>query len=906
MNKGIDCMRNDNAEHKRVELHMHSNMSQLDGVTAVSELIGQAYKWGHKAVAITDHGGVQAFPAAMEAVEKIRANGGDIKPIYGMEAYFVNDNFSPHTDFKSLPVYHLTILVKNKIGLKNLYKLVSLSNLNYFYRKPRIPLSELQKHREGLIIGSACADGEIFQAMLAGKSQKEIDTLAEKYDYFEIQPTTDKDINKRIVELADRTGKLCAATGDVHFKNKDDLIFRKIILYSRGCDDENEQAELFFRTTEEMLKEFNYLGEEKAFEVVVANTNKIADMIDSDVRPIPKGWHTPSLPEVDEKFLRLCWSRAYALYGSKFPEIIEKRLKRETDLIIKNGSVGVYMLARKLVRYSVKNGYPTGTRGGVGASLAAFMLGISEIDPLPPHYRCPTCCRSEFIKDGSVKSGFELPQKKCPDCGMDMIRSGQDIPFETFMGFAGEKNPDIVLNFSEEILGEILRYAESLFGKDRMIRAGTVETLDYKTAYSLAKKYCESHGLYYDEAEMERLALGCTGVMRTTGYHPGGIVIIPNDCEVYDFTPVQQSACDPNSDILTTHFDFHALRDTVLKLSVLGGNTFTLFKRLDDMTGIKMSDVPIDDPLVYRLFTSAEPLKLSENTGVLCGTLGIPEFSTEFVMQMLIEALPKTFSDLVKISGLSHGKNTWTDNTRNLIRDGVCTVSEVIASRDDIILYLTRKGIEPILAYNIAEIIRIGCAEEMFDDELCNEFRKHGIPQWFAESCKRIDYLFPKAAAAEYVTAAVKLAWFKLYYPAEFYAAALSEFIYDIELDTIMNGREEVKQRIDTLRENEDKTIWKENALEAHRLISELMSRGIELLPVDVSKSDAVLFTVENGKIRIPIAAVKGCGRSAALKIKEAVDSGCASVDEIQKKSGVSSKIIEKTFVYSVKTGSDI
>lgn len=905
MNKSIECMRKDNSEHKRVELHMHSNMSQLDGVTAVSELIGQAYKWGHKAVAITDHGSVQAFPAAMEAAEEIRAKGGDIKPIYGMEAYFVNDSISADTYWKSLPVYHLTILVKNMIGLKNLYKLVSLSNLNYFYRKPRIPLSELQKHREGLLIGSGCANGEIYRAMLAGKSQNEVDTLAEKYDYFEIQPTADKDINKRIAELADRTGKLCTATGDVHFKNKDDLIFRKIILFSRDCEDENEQAELFFRTTEEMLTEFNYLGEEKAFEVVVTNTNKIADMIDSDIRPIPKGMHTPLLPEVEEKFLRLCWSRAYALYGSKLPEFIEKRLKREAELIIKNGSVGVYMLARRLVRYSEKNGYPTGTRGSVGASLAAMLLGISEVDPLPPHYRCPKCCRSEFITDGSVKSGFELAQKKCPECGTDMLRSGQDIPFEMFMGFVGEKIPDISLNFAEEIREKVLRYAENLFGKDRMIRAGTIGTLNYKTACSFAKEYCEVHGLCYDEAETERLALGCTGVKRTTGSHPGGIVIIPSDCEVYDFTPVQRPACDPNSDIVTTHFDFNALCKTVLKINILGNSALTLFKRLYDMTGIKMSDVPTDDTLVYRLFTSAEPLKLSEDTGVLCGTLGIPRFGTEFVIQMLVEAQPKTFSDLVQISGLSYDKNTW-NITRELIRSGVCTLSDVIGTRDDVMLYLRCKGIEPILAYNIAEIMRIGCAEEMFDDELCEELRQHNIPQWFAESCKKINYLCPKAYAADIAAAAVRLVWFKLYYPAEFYAAALSEFIYDIELGTIMNGKEAVRQRIDTLREKKDKTMREQRILDMLPLISELMFRGVELLPVDVSKSDAVLFTAENGKIRIPIAAVNGCGQFAALKIKETFDGGCASVDEIQKKSGIDIEIIEKVFAYSGKTGSDI
>ena len=825
-------LRMDNAKQKRVDLHTHSKMSAMDGVCSAAVLVKQAFVWGHKAIAVTDHGNVQAFPEVMDAVEQIRTHGGDMKPIYGMEGYLINDS-SPDIDPKNLPVYHFTILVKNQIGLKNLYRLVSLSNLNYFYKKPRIPFFELQKYREGLIIGSGGLDSELFFAIADGKSQEEVNAVAEKYDYFEIQPAISKlhkKVNKKIAELAEKQGKLCAATGDVHFKDAEDKLAREIILDSVGSEKSNISAPLFFRTTDEMLNEFNYLGAEKTFEVVVANTNAIADMIDADIRPIPKGAFAISLPGAEEEFSRICWENAHARYGLQLPEIVKNRLKRELELIAKFGFSSHYMAAKKLAECSKSSDYPVSFRGSVGSTLTAFLSGITDIDPLPPHYLCPKCKHSEFVTTSSVDSGFDLPQKSCPNCGCDMERNGHDIPFETFMGFNGCKVPNFVLEFPPEITETLRRTARKIFGENRVFTAGALCVTHPKTAQAMVKTYCDVYGKNYSDRETERLIEKCTNLKRTTSIRPGIMIVIPNGYEPCDFTPLQYACGKPDVGIIT-QFDFRDLDGLRFPVEILASNVPTLFKRLEDMTGVKISDVPTDDPLVYKLFTSTEPLKLSENIGVKCGTLGIPEFCSDRVMQMMTEAQPRNFSDLLKRSGLAHGRNTWQGNAGELIKSGVCNISDVIATRDDIMQYLTRKGFPQLEAYNIAEITRMGNADTMFDDKLYKEFVEREIPDWFAESCKKIGYLLPKAHAVARAAAAVKLAWFKLYYPSEFYEAVLENRVDDLSSDVISKGRETIKARIEELRGSSDNggSHADKFKLDAYLLVWELMSRGVEM-----------------------------------------------------------------------------
>ncbi len=926
---------------KRVELHCHTNMSAGDAVSSGEDIVNRAYKWGHKAVAITDHGVVQAFPSAAGAAAKIRKSDPDFKVIYGVEAYFVDDTRVDISGMTAKEIakhrYHQIILVKNLTGLKNLYKLVSEAHLHDFHGRPITRRSKLDDLREGLILGSACEQGELYTAIVNGADHDELVRIASYYDYLEIQPIgnnmfmvresgdpdkVDKktgavtpnrfrhvtsveviqEFNRKVVELGDELGKPVVATGDVHFLRKQDGIIRQIVMAGKGFDDIGNQAPLYLKTTDEMLDDFAYFGD-RAKEFVIDNPNKIAEMVDADVVPVPPGNFPPVIEGSDDLLRTICWDNAHRIYGDPVPEIVEKRLTRELNAIINNGYSIMYISAQKLVAYSEEQGYLVGSRGSVGSSFAATMAGISEVNPLEPHYSCPNCQYSEFITDGSYGSGFDLPEKDCPNCGTHLKQNGHNIPFETFMGFKGDKVPDIDLNFADEVQNRVQKYTETLFGSENVFKAGTISTIAERTAFGFVKAYAEKMGLTLSNAELNRLAATVekAGVKQTTGQHPAGMIVVPRDKTIYDFCPVQHPADDVKSDIVTTHFDFHSIHDTILKLDELGHVVPTTYKYLEEYSGIKINDIPMSDPAVYSLFTSTEALGVTpEDIDSKTGTYAIPEFGTEFVRGMLLDCRPTCFADLLQISGLSHGTDVWLGNAKDLIDNGTCTISQVIGTRDNIMVYLIQQGMDEARAFKITETVRKGLvAKGKVSKEdwksMEDDMRAVNVPEWYIDSCHKIKYMFPKAHAAAYVIAALRLAWFKVHKPLEFYCAYFTARPEDVDVPTLCQGHNAVRRLMAEIKAKGKEAAKKELDVYNNLLIfNEMMSRGIEVLPIDIQHSHAVKFIPENGKMRLPFGALGGVGEKAAYSIYEAAQKeNFISKEDFALEAGVSKTIIQ-------------
>ena len=1088
----------DKAEEKRVEFHLHSSMSQMDGIPNISAYVNQAATWGHKAIAVTDHNVVQAFPDAHSAAEK---NG--IKMIYGMEGMLVDDGVpiaykptdrnlkdatyvvfdvettglsnqydqiielaavkvkdgeiidkferfsNPHeklsetiinlthitddmlvdapeieevlTEFKEWvgdaifvahnasfdmgfidtgyerlgfgpstngvidtlelsrtinteygkhglnflakkygveltqhhrAIYdteatayifikmvqqmkelgvtnhkdinkklsnedaykrarptHVTLIVQNQDGLKNLFKIVSASLVKYYYRTPRIPRSLLNEYREGILVGTACDEGELFTAVMQ-RDQSEVEKIAKYYDFIEVQPPklyqdlidrelirdteTLYEIYDRILQAGESTGIPVIATGNAHYLFEHDAIARKILIASQPGNPLNRSTlpEAHFRTTDEMLDEFHFLGEDKAYDIVVKNTNELADRIEK-VIPIKDQLFTPRMDGANEEIRELSYTNAKKLYGDDLPQIVIDRLEKELDSIIGNGFSVIYLISQRLVKKSLDDGYLVGSRGSVGSSFVATMTEITEVNPLPPHYICPHCKTSEFFDDGSVGSGFDLPDKVCETCGAELIKEGQDIPFETFLGFKGDKVPDIDLNFSGEYQPHAHNYTKVLFGEDKVFRAGTIGTVAEKTAFGFVKGYLNDQGIHKRGAEIDRLVKGCTGVKRTTGQHPGGIIVVPDYMDIYDFTPIQYPADDQSASWMTTHFDFHSIHDNVLKLDILGHDDPTMIRMLQDLSGIDPKTIPVDDKETMQIFSSPASLGVTEED-ILCktGTFGVPEFGTGFVRQMLEDTKPTTFSELVQISGLSHGTDVWLGNAQELIRSGICDLSSVIGCRDDIMVYLMYAGLEPSMAFKTMESVRKG---KGLTDEMIDAMKANNVPDWYLDSCLKIKYMFPKAHAAAYVLMAVRIAYFKVHHPLYYYAAYFTIRASDFDLITMIKDKESIKNTVkDMYSRYMDLGKKEKDVLTVLEIMNEMAHRGFKMQPISLEKSQAFDFTIEDDTLIPPFIAVPGLGENVAKRIVEAREDGpFLSKEDLNKKAGVSQKIIE-------------
>ena len=896
--------RMDKAPNKRVELHLHTQMSAMDGVSAPEDLIKRAASWGHKAIAITDHGVLQGYPEAFAAGKK-----NNIKIIYGVEGYLLDDTGVDKENFniKDYKTTHIILWVKNYTGLKNLYKLVSISHLEYFYKKPRLLKSIINEHREGLLLSSACEAGDLYRAIVNNESEERILEIASFYDYLEIQPVANnsymvdtgivndvegiRNFNRKVIEVADKLGKKVIATGDVHFLDPWDEIYRRILMAGQGYDDADHQAPLYLKTTDEMLDEFSYLGDEKAYEIVVKNPNEIADLIE-DIVPIPQETCPPSIEGAEEEIERLAVTRATELYGDPLPQIVKDRLDKELNSIIKNGFSVMYIIAQKLVAKSLSDGYLVGSRGSVGSSFVATMSGITEVNPLPAHYLCKKCKHSEFL--GLLDAcGCDLPPKKCPDCGEIMSGEGYDIPFETFLGFDGDKEPDIDLNFSGEYQPVVHKYTEELFGVGHVFRAGTIGTIADKTAYGFVKKYLEQKNIVANTAEVNRLVAGCAGVKRTTGQHPGGVIIVPKDREVYDFCPIQHPADDTDSSIITTHFDYHFIHGTLLKLDILGHDDPTVIRMLEDLTGLDAKKIPIGDKETMEIFNSTKTLGI-EPKDIDCevGTFAIPEFGTRFVRQMLLDTKPKTFAELIRISGLSHGTDVWLNNAQELIRNGTATLKEAICTRDDIMLYLLEKGLPSKTAFKIMEDVRKGKGLKPEYEEVMHE---HDVPDWYINSCKKIKYMFPKAHAAAYVMMAFRIAYFKVHYPREFYTTYFTVRADDFDMDLMTHGKERVVNAIKEYdAKGNDATQKEKNVLSILEIVNEMYARGLKFLPIKLYESDAVKFLLKEDGILPPLNAIAGLGTVVAENIVKARNEApFSTVEDLKTRGKVSKSLID-------------